>query len=184
MRLWQACASGLAARVVPPPAFPYKRMTTSAPAVGCLRDGLADLLPTRAASARGSKRAQHLPPGLAQVEVGRIFGLEHHFLARRDVLCRSITQHRLSPNLPNQGWAVWTDPDGCRPLRRHRAADDRGPPSFRRFLRRSDRGRSISRHTGRSSPLKGGVEAHRYLRSMSRPGLRSASAASGEPTRR
>ena len=50
--------------------------------VGRLSYGRYDLVPSLEATPGESQRAQHLPPQLDEVEVGGVFGLEHHLPAR------------------------------------------------------------------------------------------------------
>ena len=64
-----------------PPA-PDERMPVIVPVGGGSRDRLLDLGPSFEAAAFQRQRAQHLPPGFDQVEVGRVLGLEHELPAR------------------------------------------------------------------------------------------------------
>ncbi len=52
------------------------------PVGGGAVDRIADLVPVLKPPARQCQRAQDLPPRLDQVEIGGVFGLEHHLPAR------------------------------------------------------------------------------------------------------
>ena len=60
------------------------------PVVRCLRDRLGDLVPGFEATPGQGEGAQHLPPWLDEVEVGGVFGLEHHLPAQ-------VRQHEQQP---------------------------------------------------------------------------------------
>ncbi len=55
---------------------PAEGMAVCVPVRGCLLDGLADLLPSLKAPPSQREGAEHLPPRLDQVQIGRICGLE------------------------------------------------------------------------------------------------------------
>src|SRR4051794_14925562 len=62
-------------------AAPDKRVLVLVPVSGGTLDGLLDLDPGVEPSALESQRAQHLPPRLDKVQVGRILRLEHELPA-------------------------------------------------------------------------------------------------------
>src|SRR5687768_8887347 len=78
---WQEGDAGLAAWLMPAPATPDKRMPMRVPVGGRALHRSDDLLPALEPPALERQGAQHLPPGLDQVEVGRVLGLEHHLPA-------------------------------------------------------------------------------------------------------
>ena len=57
-------------------------MLVRVPVRGGTLDGLFDLRPSLEAAPFEGQRAQDLPPRLNQVQVGRVFGLEHELPAR------------------------------------------------------------------------------------------------------
>ena len=67
-----------------PTASPDEGMLVLVPVGGCPIDGLLDLGPCLEPAAFQCQGAQHLPPWLDQVEVGRILGLEDEFPARME----------------------------------------------------------------------------------------------------
>lgn len=58
------------------PLAPDERMPMLVPIRGGLGHGLADVRPVLEPAALECERAQHLPPRLNQVQIGRVFGLE------------------------------------------------------------------------------------------------------------
>ena len=81
-RFWQKGDARLSAWLVPTSSTPDKRMPVIVPVGGRPLDRLFDLGPRLEATALQGQRAQHLPPGFDQVEVGRVLGLEHELPAR------------------------------------------------------------------------------------------------------
>src|SRR3954451_12996532 len=69
--------AGPAVRAMAPPLAPDEGMTVRIPVLRCLRNGGGDLVPGLEATPGQGERAQDLPPGLNQVEVRRVFRLEH-----------------------------------------------------------------------------------------------------------
>ena len=67
---------------VPPSVAPEEGVLVLVPVRGGAADGLLDLGPGLEAAALERQRAQDFPPRLDQVQVGRIFGLEHELPAR------------------------------------------------------------------------------------------------------
>src|SRR3954466_9806458 len=67
---------------MPPSAAPDEGMLVRVPVRGGAPDGLFDLGPGLKAAPFEGQRAQDFPPRLDQVQVGRVFGLEHEFPAR------------------------------------------------------------------------------------------------------
>ena len=64
-------------------AAPVEGMPMDVPVLGRRADGLAELLPGLEAAPFECQGAQHLPPRLNQVEVGRVLGLEDELPAGR-----------------------------------------------------------------------------------------------------
>src|SRR4051794_29558663 len=67
-----------------PATAPDEGMFVLVPVGGCAFDGLRDLGPGLEASALQRQGAHDLPPGLDQVQVGRVFGLEDELPARME----------------------------------------------------------------------------------------------------
>src|SRR3954451_21003437 len=67
-----------------PATAPDEGMSVLVPVGGCAFDGLRDLGPGLEASALQRQGAQDLPPGLDQVQVGRVLGLEDELPARME----------------------------------------------------------------------------------------------------
>src|SRR6476661_4132706 len=67
-----------------PTTAPDEGMFVLVPVGGCLFDGLRDLGPGLEAAAFQRQGAQDLPPGLDQVQVGRVLGLEDELPARME----------------------------------------------------------------------------------------------------
>src|SRR3982751_1577747 len=80
--VWHGGDPGASGGAVPPPAPPEEGMLVLVPVCGGTPDGLFDLRPSLEAAPFEGQRAQDLPPRLDQVEIGRVFGLEHEFPAR------------------------------------------------------------------------------------------------------
>src|SRR3954454_8136553 len=80
--IWHGGDPGAARGAVPPSAAPEERVLVLVPVRGGAPDGLFDLGPCLEAAGLERQRAQNLPPRLDQVEVSRIFGLEHELLTR------------------------------------------------------------------------------------------------------
>src|SRR5688572_26783996 len=73
---------GLASRLVPAAVAPDEGMPVRVPVRGRPRHGPGDLVPALEPAPLERQRAQHLPPGLDQVEVGGVGGPEDHLPAR------------------------------------------------------------------------------------------------------
>src|SRR3954453_23065852 len=73
--------SGRATRPVSAALAPDKGMAMCIPVDSGAVDRIGDLVPGLKPPARQRQRTQDLPPGLDQVEIGRILGLEHHLPA-------------------------------------------------------------------------------------------------------
>src|SRR3954447_10448528 len=80
--IWHDGDPGAARGAVPPSAAPDEGMLVRVPVRGGTLDGFFDLGPGFEAAPFESQRAQDLPPRLNQVQVGRVFGLEHELPAR------------------------------------------------------------------------------------------------------
>src|SRR3954463_12664353 len=80
--IWHDGDPGAARGAVPPSAAPEEGMLVRVPVRGGTLDGLFDLGPGFEAAPFEGQRAQDFPPRLDQVQVGRVFGLEHEFPAR------------------------------------------------------------------------------------------------------
>ena len=68
-------------RAMAPTAAPDERVLVCVPLGGGTLDGLFDFGPSFEAAALEGQRAQHLPPRLDKIEVGRILRLEHELPA-------------------------------------------------------------------------------------------------------
>src|SRR4051794_6575027 len=80
--IWYGGDPGAARDAVPPSAAPQEGVLVLVPVRGGAPDGLFDLGPSLEAAPFEGQRAQDLPPRLDQVQVGRVFGLEHELPAR------------------------------------------------------------------------------------------------------
>src|SRR3954469_23324735 len=80
--IWRGSDAEPTRRAMPPAAAPDERVLVLVPVGGGTLDGLLDLGPGIEAPAFEGQRAQHLPPRLDEVEVGRVFRLEHELPAR------------------------------------------------------------------------------------------------------
>src|SRR5262245_20166259 len=75
-RLWEQGTAGAAAGLVATAAAPDEGMAMRVPVPGRRVHGLREFVPTLEPSSLERQRAQNLPPGLDQIEVRRILGLE------------------------------------------------------------------------------------------------------------
>src|SRR3954453_14196031 len=82
--IWHGGDPGAARGAVPPPAAPEEGVLVLVPVRGGTLDGLFDLGPGLEASALQRQGAHDLPPGLDQVQVGRVLGLEDELPARME----------------------------------------------------------------------------------------------------
>jgi hypothetical protein len=80
--IWHSSDAQTARWAMASAAAPDERALVLVPVCGGTRDGLLDLSPGIEAPAFEGQRAQHLPPRLDEVEVGRVFRLEHELPAR------------------------------------------------------------------------------------------------------
>src|SRR3954454_9060333 len=80
--IWHDGDPGAARGAVPPSTAPDEGMLVLVPVRGGPLDGFFDLGPGLEAVPFEGQRAQDLPPRLDQVQVGRVFGLEHELPAR------------------------------------------------------------------------------------------------------
>src|SRR6187397_255386 len=80
--IWHGGDPGAARGAVPPSTAPDEGMLVLVPVRGGPLDGFFDLGPGLEAAPFEGQRAQDLPPRLDQVQVGRVFGLEHELPAR------------------------------------------------------------------------------------------------------
>src|SRR5215218_4560371 len=79
--IWRSSDAETTRRAMAPAAAPNERVLVLVPVFGGALDGLLDLRPGVEPSALESQRAQHLPPRLDEVQVGRILWLEHELPA-------------------------------------------------------------------------------------------------------
>src|SRR3954454_6581102 len=79
--LWRGGDAEPARRAMAPATAPDERVLVLVPVGGGTLDGLLDLGPGVEAPSFDGERAQHLPPRLDEVQVGRIFWLEHELPA-------------------------------------------------------------------------------------------------------
>src|SRR4051812_13011136 len=79
--IWRGSDAETAWRAMAPAAAPDERVLVLVPVFGGALDGLLDLGPGVEPSALEGQRAQHLPPRLDEVQVGRVLRLEHHLPA-------------------------------------------------------------------------------------------------------
>src|SRR4051812_12749316 len=79
--IWHDGDPGAARGAVPPSTAPDEGMLVRVPVRGGAPDGFFDLGPGLEAAPFEGQRAQDFPPRLDQVQVGRVFGLEHEFPA-------------------------------------------------------------------------------------------------------
>src|SRR3954468_8839775 len=109
-----------------PTTSPDEGMLVLVPVGGSSFDGLLDLGPSLEPAAFQSQGAQHLPPGLDQVEIGRILGLEDELPARmkqaeqqhvRRAVSTEVVNYRIDPRDrgidPGLDLAEEVDPVGC-----------------------------------------------------------------------
>src|SRR3954469_17356280 len=80
--IWRGRAAETARRAMAPAAAPDERVLVLVPVFGGALDGLLDLGPGVEPSALEGQGAQHLPPRLDEVQVGRVLRLEHELPAR------------------------------------------------------------------------------------------------------
>src|SRR4051812_45285913 len=80
--IWRGGDAETARCAMAPATAPDERMLVRVPVGGGARDGLLDLRPGLEPSPLEGQRAQHLPPRLDEVQVGRILRLEHELPAR------------------------------------------------------------------------------------------------------
>jgi hypothetical protein len=110
--IWHSSDAQTARWAMASAAAPDERVLVLVPVCGGTRAGLLDLSPGIEAPAFEGQRAQHFPPRLDEVEVGRVFRLEHELPAR----VRQSEQQHVQTGVNIEVVEHGVDPLGCGPI--------------------------------------------------------------------